>query len=102
MRERSYKITHIKNNDDDYDYEDNPIESIIDKLNYCRLDYYKLYKKEQKIASVRLRYNLEYIIQTAKQLKRDALNKRKEIDRKKRKAKKEAEEYYKNKRDIND
>lgn len=65
---------------DEYDDENNPIENIIDKLNYCRLEYYKLYKKGYKVASVRLRHELEYVIQTAKQLKRDALLKRKEIE----------------------
>jgi hypothetical protein len=64
----------------EYDAENNPIEDIIDKLNFCRIDYYKLYKKDYKTAAVRLRQNLEYIIQTAKQLKRDALSHRKEIE----------------------
>lgn len=63
-----------------YDDENNPLEDIANMLNYCRHDYYKLYEKERKAASVRLRHNLEFIIQTAKQLKRDALIKRKEIE----------------------
>lgn len=78
--------------DDDYDeYDDtnNPIEEIIDKLNYCRVDYYKLYRKDFKVASVRLRHNLEFVIQTAKQIKRDALKKRKEIEKRKDIAKQE-------------
>ena len=79
-------------NEDDYDDENNPIEDIIDKLNYCRLDYYKLYKKDFKVASIRLRQNLEYVIQTAKQLKRDALIYRKDIERREENARKEAEE----------
>ena len=65
---------------DEYDENDNPIENIIDVLNYCRIDYYKLYKKDFKVASIRLRHNLEYIIKTAKQLKRDALSHRKDIE----------------------
>ena len=68
-------------NENIYDPENNPIEDIYDVLNYCRLDYYKLYEKDFKVASVRLRHNLEFIIQTAKQLKRDALKYRKEIER---------------------
>ena len=79
-------------NEDDYDDENNPIEDIIDKLNYCRLDYYKLYKKDFKVASIRLRQNLEYVIQTAKQLKRDALIYRKDIERREENARKEAED----------
>jgi len=66
--------------EDLYDAENNPIEEIIDKLNFCRLDYYKLYKKDFKVASIRLRQNLEFVIKTAKQLKRDALKYRKEIE----------------------
>jgi len=69
---------------DEYDDENNPIEDIIERLNYCRIDYYKLYKKEFKVASVRLRHDLEYIIQTAKQIKRDALAFRKQIEEKER------------------
>ncbi|MCK9416229.1 hypothetical protein M0Q97_06185 [Candidatus Dojkabacteria bacterium] len=72
------------NNYDEYDDENNPIEDIIERLNYCRIDYYKLYKKEFKVASVRLRHDLEYIIQTAKQIKRDALIFRKQIEEKNR------------------
>jgi len=79
-------------NEDEYDDENNPIEDIIDKLNYCRLDYYKLYKKDFKVASIRLRQNLEYVIQTAKQLKRDALAHRKDIERREEAARKEAED----------
>lgn len=67
-------------NYDEYDDENNPIEDIIERLNYCRIDYYKLYKKEFKVASVRLRHDLEYVIQTAKQIKRDALAFRKKIE----------------------
>ena len=58
----------------------NPLDDIADRLNFCRLDFYKLYEKERKAASVRLRHNLEFIIQTAKQLRKDALKKRKEIE----------------------
>lgn len=71
-------------NYDEYDDENNPIEDIIERLNYCRIDYYKLYKKEFKVASVRLRHDLEYIIQTAKQIKRDVLAFRKKIEEKNR------------------
>jgi len=71
-------------NYDEYDDENNPIEDIIERLIYCRIDYYKLYKKEFKVASVRLRHDLEYIIQTAKQIKRDALAFRKQIEEKER------------------
>jgi len=70
----------MKEYNDKYDENDNPIENIIDVLNYCRIDYYKLYRKDFKVASIRLRHNLEYIIQTAKQLKRDALAHRKDIE----------------------
>jgi hypothetical protein len=83
----------MTNNDEEYDDVNNPIEDIIDRLNYCRLDYYKLYKKNFKVASIRLRQNLEYIIQTAKQLKRDALSYRKEIEERERIAREEAENY---------
>ena len=76
--------------EDEYDAENNPIEEIIDKLNFCRLDYYKLYKKDFKIASIRLRQNLEFVIQTSKQLKRDALKRRKEIEERQRIAIEEA------------
>lgn len=61
-------------------YENSPLEEIAEVLNFCRLDFYKLYEKERKAASVRLRHNLEFIIQTAKQLRKDALKKRKEIE----------------------
>jgi len=78
--------------DDDFEYdeENNPIEEIIDKLNFCRIDYYKLYKKDFKIASIRLRQNLEFVIKTAKQLKKDALKHRKEIEERQRIAIEEA------------
>lgn len=74
----------------------NPIEDIIERLNYCRADYYKLFTKDFKVASVRLRHDLEYVIQTAKQVKRDALKYRKDIDQRKKNAKKEWEEEQKN------
>jgi hypothetical protein len=76
---------------EEYNEEYNPIEDIIDRLNYCRKDYYRLYKKDYKVASIRLRQNLEYVIQTAKQLKRDALSYRKQIEERQRIAKEEAE-----------
>lgn len=78
--------------DDDFEYdeENNPIEDIIDKLNFCRQDYYKLYKKDFKVASIRLRHNLEFVISTAKQIKRDALKYRKEIEERQRIAIEEA------------
>jgi hypothetical protein len=63
-----------------YDEEHNPLEDIIDRLSYCRVDYYKLYHKDFKIASIRLRQDLEFVIQTAKQIKRDALAYRKKIE----------------------
>ena len=31
--------------EEEYNDESNPIEDIIDRLNNCRLNYYKLYKK---------------------------------------------------------
>jgi len=80
-------------NYEEYNDEHNPIEDIIDRLNYCRLDYYKLHKKDFKVASIRLRQNLEFVIQTAKQLKRDALKYRKEIEERERIAKEEARLY---------
>jgi len=88
--DRSGKISST--NEDDYNDEDNPIEDIIERLNYCRSDYYKLYKKDFKVASIRLRQNLEIVIQTAKQLKRDALAYRKQIEEREDFAKKEAED----------
>jgi len=77
----------IYDNDEDENLKEeeyNPIEDIIEKLNYCRLDYYKLYNKDFKVASIRLRHNLEYVIQTAKQVKRDALKYRKGIEERER------------------
>lgn len=88
--DRSYKISSTT--EDDYDDINNPIEDIIERLNYCRVDYYKLYKKDFKVASIRLRQNLEYVIQTARQLKKDALAYRKEIESRENIAKKEAED----------
>lgn len=88
MRNRIEKISST--NEKEYDDENNPIEDIIDALNYCRQDYYKLYKKDFKVASIRLRHNLEFVIQTAKQLKRDALAYRKDIERREEIAKEEA------------
>lgn len=81
----------MENNEyNEYNEEYNSIDDMIDKLNYCRLDYYKLHKKDFKVASIRLRHNLEFVIQTAKQLKRDALKKRKEIEARQKLAKEEA------------
>ena len=77
-------MKHKFEDDDEYDDESNPIEDIIERLNYCRKDYFKLYKKNFKVASIRLRQDLEYVIQTAKQLKRDALIHRKEIEERER------------------
>ena len=77
--------------EEEYDDSNNPIEDIIERLNHCRVDYYKLYKKDYKVASIRLRQNLEIIIQTAKQLKRDALSHRKSIEAREEAAKKESE-----------
>lgn len=82
--------------EDVFKEEYNPIEDIIERLNYCRADYYKLFTKDFKVASVRLRHDLEYVIQTAKQVKRDALKYRKDIDQRKKNAKKEWEEEQKN------
>ena len=87
--ERTGKISSTT--EDDYNDEINPIEDIIERLNHCRVDYYKLYKKDYKVASIRLRQNLEIIIQTAKQLKRDALSYRKSIEAREEAARKEAE-----------
>lgn len=87
---RRYKISSTT--EEEYDDENNPIEDIIEKLNYCRIDYYKLYKKDFKVASIRLRQNLEYVIQTAKQLKRDALAYRKAIEEKENEAKRQAKD----------
>jgi len=74
---------------DDYNEENNSIDDMIDKLNHCRLDYYKLHKKDFKVASIRLRHNLEFVIQAAKQMKRDALKYRKDIEERQRLAKEE-------------
>ena len=89
---RTGKISSTTENE--YDDEINPIEDIIDLRNFCRLDYYKLYRKDYKVASIRLRQNLEIVIQTAKQIKRDALSYRKSIDKKQEDAKKESDEGY--------
>ena len=78
--------------EEEYDDSNNPIEDIIERLNICRVNYYKLYKKNHKVASIRLRQDLEIIIQTAKQLKRDALSHRKSIEAREEAAKKEAED----------
>lgn len=74
----------------------NDIDQMIDALNMCRMDYYKLYEKDFKVASIRLRHRLEYVIQTSKQMKRDALKYRKEIEQREENAKKEARDagYY--------
>lgn len=69
------------NDEEEIQEEYNPIDDIADKLIFCRLDYHKLYKKDFKVASIRLRQNLEFIIQKAKQMKRDALKYRKEIEK---------------------
>jgi hypothetical protein len=73
-----------------YNIEYNLIDEISEKLIFCRLDYYKLYKKDIKVASIRLRQNLESIILTAKKMKKDALNYRKEIEEREKIAKEEA------------
>jgi len=91
MKHRIGKISST--NEDDYNEEENPIEDIIERLNYCRADYYKLYRKDFKVASIRLRQNLEYIIKTARQLKKDALAYRKDIEERERLAKEEAANY---------
>lgn len=88
--DRTGKISST--NEDEYNDDDNPIEDIIERLNYCRSDYYKLYKKDFKVASIRLRQNLEFVIQTAKQLKRDALAYRKQIEEREEYSRKEAED----------
>ena len=88
MRNRLEKISSTT--EEEYDDEQNPIEDIIERLNYCRQNYYKLYKKDIKVASIRLRHDLEYVIQTAKQLKRDALTYRKDIEEREDRAKEEA------------
>ena len=85
------RIEKISSTTEEYDDENNPIESIIDRLNFCRKDYYKLYKKNYKVASIRLRQDLEYVIQTAKQLKRDALAYRKAIEERERISREESE-----------
>ena len=77
---------------EEYNEEYNPIEDMIDVLNHCRQDYFKLYKKEYKNASIRLRQNLEIVIQEAKQLKRDALKFRKDIEAREEKARDEAKD----------
>lgn len=82
-------------NKEEYNSEHNPLDDIADILNFCRLDYYKLYKKDFKVASIRLRQNLEFIIQTAKQIKRDALKYRKEIEIRERTEKEEFIKYNK-------
>ena len=46
--ERTGKISSTT--EDDYNDEINPIEDIIERLNHCRVDYYKLYKKDYKVA----------------------------------------------------
>lgn len=80
----------MKNEKDEIKDEINPIDILIEKLNDCRKDYYKLYEKDFKVASIRLRHNLEYIIQNARQIKKDALLYRKDIENRERLAKEEA------------
>jgi len=58
----------------------NPIDEIIDELNLARADWYKLYQKDFKVASIRLRKRLEFVIQASKQIKRDSLKYRKLIE----------------------
>jgi len=57
-----------------------PIDDLIETLTAARRDYYKLYNKNFKVASIRLRQKLEFVIQTSKQMKRDALKYRKKIE----------------------
>jgi hypothetical protein len=85
-----YRTGKISSTTEEYVDEHTPIDDISDILNYCRLDHYKLYKKDFKVASIRLRQNLEFIIQTAKQMKKEALIYRKGIEEKERIAKEEA------------
>jgi len=75
---------------DNYNPEYNPIEDMIEILNSCRSQYYKLYKKGYKVASIRLRQDLQEIIQIAKNEKRNALLYRKEIEQRHIDAKEEA------------
>ena len=89
---RTGKITSTTEEENEH----NPIDEIMDLLNYCRLHHYKLYKKDVKVSSIRLRQNIEEVIQIAKQIKRDALTYRKEIEDRERKAKEEAKIWYKN------
>lgn len=58
----------------------NPIDEIIDELNLARADWHKLYQKDFKVASIRLRKRLEFVIQASKQIKRDSLKYRKLIE----------------------
>jgi hypothetical protein len=90
-----YENDNNYNDNEEFDEENNPLEDIIERLKFCRLDYYKLYEKHYKVASIRLRQNLEYVIQTAKQMKRDALAFRKEIEKRKKEAIEEAEKQKK-------
>ena len=81
----------ISSTTENYDDENNPIEEIIDRLNYCRKEYFRLYKKNYKVASIRLRQNLEFVIQKAKQEKRNALAYRKQIEERERLSREESE-----------
>lgn len=79
---------------DKYNPDNNPIEDMINILKDSRLEYYKLYKKGYKVASIRLRQNLQEIIELAKISKKDALLYRKEIEQRKINAIEEAKNYY--------
>ena len=90
LKKKHKRTAKISSTTEEYNIENNPLEHIIDRLNMCRIQYYKLYKKNYKVASIRLRQDLEFVIQTAKQIKRDALTYRKGIEAKEEAAKKEA------------
>ena len=61
--ERTGKISSTT--EDDYNDEINPIEDIIERLNHCRVDYYKLYKKDQKFQNYK---KSAYIFNKSKKL----------------------------------
>ena len=86
--DRQHKISSTNEEEPKNEYD--PFDDIADRLNYCRLNYYKLYKKDFKVASIRLRQGLTGIVQIALKVKKDALNYRKEIEERERLAKEEA------------
>jgi|AntAceMinimDraft_18_1070375.scaffolds.fasta_scaffold638827_2 hypothetical protein len=58
--------------------DNNEIDELIEILNSARVDYYKTYTKNVKVASVRLRRKLEDVARKCREIKIDVLDYRKE------------------------